>query len=258
MSRFDAEEYTRFRIHYPESLFFPLKPYLFSGCEVLDVGSGTGFAAISFLGFFDSCKITLIEPDLEMHHRAKVLTASYSQIQNHYCAPAESLPVADRSCDVVVIASAWHWMRYEQTVRELERVLRPGGVLYVVEYRFPRVKGNPGLNEWIRRQFNLYWKAENQTPRGSLFEITSSIRSASGFSQVTQLEKEEERVQSIDAFCGMIYSQSRFLNYESSLALEERSRYRAQIKSAIFEQAHTFSEIEAIYPFQGFLFRRRP
>ena len=45
---------------------------------------------------------------------------------------AEEIPAADSSYDVVIAASAWHWVDEERAVPEVARVLRPGGRLSLV------------------------------------------------------------------------------------------------------------------------------
>ena len=47
-------------------------------------------------------------------------------------AVAEHLPIAATTLDAAVASSAWHWMDADQTVAEIGRVLRPGGVLGIV------------------------------------------------------------------------------------------------------------------------------
>ena len=46
----------------------------------------------------------------------------------------EEIPAEDRSFDVVIGASSWHWVDEERALPEVARVLRPGGsVLVAVE-----------------------------------------------------------------------------------------------------------------------------
>jgi SAM-dependent methyltransferase len=45
---------------------------------------------------------------------------------------AEALPSPDASVDVVLAASAWHWVDEARAVPEVARVLRPGGRLSLV------------------------------------------------------------------------------------------------------------------------------
>jgi SAM-dependent methyltransferase len=45
---------------------------------------------------------------------------------------AEEIPLPDDSVDAVLVAQAWHWFDTERAVKEVARVLRPGGRLGLV------------------------------------------------------------------------------------------------------------------------------
>ncbi len=45
---------------------------------------------------------------------------------------AEEIPLPDDSVDAVLVAQAWHWFDPERAVKEVARVLRPGGRLGLV------------------------------------------------------------------------------------------------------------------------------
>ena len=53
------------------------------------------------------------------------------------------LPYPDRSFDLVVSTiSMHHWHELEQPLRELYRVLRPGGQLWIYDFRFVNTKSS--------------------------------------------------------------------------------------------------------------------
>jgi ubiquinone/menaquinone biosynthesis C-methylase UbiE len=45
---------------------------------------------------------------------------------------AEAIPLEDASVDAVTVAQAFHWFRADEALREIHRVLRPGGGLALV------------------------------------------------------------------------------------------------------------------------------
>lgn len=45
---------------------------------------------------------------------------------------AEEIPLPDASVDAVLVAQAWHWFDPHRAVKEVARVLRPGGRLGLV------------------------------------------------------------------------------------------------------------------------------
>ncbi len=68
-----------------------------------------------------------IEPDPRMR---KVLRRRSRAVA--LGALGQALPFADACLDAVVVSSAWHWMEGEETVAEVARVLRPGGIFGVL------------------------------------------------------------------------------------------------------------------------------
>jgi ubiquinone/menaquinone biosynthesis C-methylase UbiE len=92
----------------------------------LDLGAGTGACSRLLLAHADH--VNAVEPDERMREilKAEVPTATVLAGQG------ESIPLPDSSADAIFASSSWHWMEPEPTLREVARVLRPGGVVGVL------------------------------------------------------------------------------------------------------------------------------
>lgn len=104
---------------------------------VVDLGSGSGLSsrwAATWAG-----SVVGIEPNHEMRALAEshpVPGASFRAGMSH----ETGLP--DASADVVMAVQAMHWMEPGPTLAEVARVLRPGGVLAVIDCDWPPVAGS--------------------------------------------------------------------------------------------------------------------
>jgi len=123
-----AEAYERARPDYPVTAVrhiarvFDLGP----GRTVLDLGSGTGKFTRSLLSL--GAAVVAIEPTRGMR---EVFERTLSQVAVHD-GTAEAMPIPDAFADAVVSAQAFHWFRPRPALREIRRVLRPGGGLALV------------------------------------------------------------------------------------------------------------------------------
>lgn len=136
-----ADSYERGRPGFPEAAVKWLIGR--DAAQVLELGAGTGKFTDSLVA--QGHHVVATEPDEAMLEvlRARVPDALA------ILAAAESLPVADRSQDIVVAAQCFHWFDHPKALPEIARVLKPGGVLAVVwNHRDDRVP-------WVRRLGDL-------------------------------------------------------------------------------------------------------
>lgn len=64
--------------------------------------------------------------------------------------PAESLPLAGHSFDLLTVSSGLHWFGRTAFLAEARRVLRPNGWLVIYDNFFSaNLQGNPGFNPWF-------------------------------------------------------------------------------------------------------------
>jgi SAM-dependent methyltransferase len=91
--------------------------------RVVDLGAGTG--ALTRLLIDRADEVVAVEPDDRMR---SVLTAEVPRARA-VMGRGESMPLPDGYADAVLASSSWHWMDPVPTLREVGRILVPGGIL---------------------------------------------------------------------------------------------------------------------------------
>jgi len=123
-----AQAYVRGRPGYPSEAVAWLGALLHvgPGRKVLEVGAGTG----KFIPILQRCggDVFAVEPVAAM--RAQ-LARAFPDVEV-LAGTAESLPLPDGAVDAVVCAQSFHWFATAAAVREMQRVLAPGGTLGLI------------------------------------------------------------------------------------------------------------------------------
>ena len=100
--------------------------------EVLEIGSGTG---ANMRYFRPGTRIIAAEPNRHMHDKLRQRAQRYDVDLEILSAPAEALPLTDASVDAVVASLVLCTVEYPRSaVREILRVLRPGGRFLCIEH----------------------------------------------------------------------------------------------------------------------------
>ncbi len=117
-----ADRYTQFRPHYPAELFRFLATLPARTERAWDCGTGNGQAAVVLAEFFD--EVVATDPSAgQIEHACEHPRVRYQ------VAPAEAVPLADGSTDLVTVAQALHWFDHPRFYDEVRRVLRPAGAI---------------------------------------------------------------------------------------------------------------------------------
>lgn len=120
----EAAAYERGRPSYPPEAINWLLPD--GARDVLDLGAGTGKLTTRLVE--RGLDVTAVDPIPEM---LELLSSSLPETPA-LLGTAEDIPLPDDSVDAVLVAQAWHWFDEERAVKEITRVLRPGGTLGLV------------------------------------------------------------------------------------------------------------------------------
>ena len=108
-----------------------------NGGRVLDVGTGPGRLLLAIAHRRPDAHLTGIDPSADMvGHADRHVRHAGLQNADVRVAAAEDLPFADSSFDAVISTlSGHHWGDPVAAIAEQQRVLRPGGHLWIVDLR---------------------------------------------------------------------------------------------------------------------------
>lgn len=102
--------------------------------SVLDVGCGTGRLLRRARIYWPEAQLIGVDPANGMIETAKRLTPNAT----FFTGMAEALPLQDASVDLALSTISFHhWQNQQAGIREIARVLRPGGYFLLVDMSFP-------------------------------------------------------------------------------------------------------------------------
>jgi SAM-dependent methyltransferase len=157
-----AEYYEAARPKYPDRLFDDLLAAVaVRTARVLEIGPGTGQATLPLLE--QGCSVVAVElgPRLAARLRARVAGFPNATV---IAGSFEEVDLPPASFDVVTAATAIHWIDPDVRYRRAHQLLRPGGVVAVIELIQVRGMQTPDFFEVAHPIYARYREAERRRP----------------------------------------------------------------------------------------------
>lgn len=151
-----AAQYASFRPSYPDELFNWLASIAPRRNLAWDCGAGSGQATAALAARFDR----VLGTDISSAQLA--LAPALANVE-YRVTPAESSGLPDSSTDLVTVAQAMHWFDLPKFYAEVQRVLKPHGVIAAWGYNRLRI-GDGELQRIVDRFYEetigAYWPPE--------------------------------------------------------------------------------------------------
>lgn len=125
--------------------------------QAWDVATGNGQAAAMLANYFETVQATDISAQ-QLQHAISKPNIVYS------LEAAEQASFLPNSFDVITVAQAIHWLRFDEFYEQVHRTLKPGGVFVVIGY--PLFSVNKQTDEIIAHFYDQtlagYWDPERK------------------------------------------------------------------------------------------------
>ena len=181
--------YDKFRPKYSKSVLTQISSLLNkspSDSTVADIGAGTGIWS-RMLCNLKFKKVYSVEPNDEM--RKYGMRHDTSGIQ-WISGSGEQTTLADKSCNLVSMASSFHWVDFDIGIKEFHRILNDDGV-FVALWNPRYLKNSPLLLDIENKLASLKGGNIERISSGSsktIETLTSNLKESRYFDKVTYIE----------------------------------------------------------------------
>ena len=147
------------------------------GMKFPDIGTGPGTIPLNLKKLFPETHFTVIDISSGMLRTARAYASKAGLPMALSVGDGECLPIGSGKIDGVISFFAMHHMDHpERLLQEIDRVLKPGGPLLIIDFR-------RDMSGWLFKTINALWQAaffsvqagqdsqSQPVPRGALMKL---------------------------------------------------------------------------------------
>jgi ubiquinone/menaquinone biosynthesis C-methylase UbiE len=152
-----SEQYVKFRPTYPDELYQFLLPLVKTKDAAWDCGTGNGQVAQELSKHFKKVYATDIS-------EKQIKNAIQRENIFYKVESAERTSFPDKSFDLITVAQAIHWFDFGAFYKEVERTIKPNGVLAVIGYGLLSIDEDTDkiINRFYHEIVGPYWDKERK------------------------------------------------------------------------------------------------
>lgn len=236
----EASAYSRGRPRYPDTLLPWIRDQLGvgSGVRALDLGAGTG--KFTELLVRSGARVFALEPVQAMRTQLEREVPNAETLEG----TAQAIPLDTESIDAVTCAQSFHWFATRAALKEIHRVLAPGGRLGLIwNVRDESVA-------WVAAITKLLQPYEGDTPR---FHQGTWRAAFTGdlFSTLTETQFAHRHKGSAQA---VIIDRFMSVSFVASLPTAEKVAVKARLESLIRATPELNEHAEIVFPYRTYAF----
>jgi ubiquinone/menaquinone biosynthesis C-methylase UbiE len=184
-----ADLYARYRPTYPKELYEYILSFVKEKNTAWDCATGNGQAAVVLAEYFKK----VIATDISAAQIEKAIPKG--NIEYSVCS-AESTPFADNTFDLVTVAQAYHWIKWDEFKKEVTRVCKANAVIAVWTYDRNSL-GDKKIDDAIRGFYENvtkpYWDYERKyvEEKYSTVEFDYELLPVKNFETILNWQRED-------------------------------------------------------------------
>lgn len=246
-----AQHYTRYRAGYSHSVSRAILGTLgrdASQLDGVDVGAGTGIWSrqVAQLGFRS---VHAVEPNEDMFNHGIASSEGSGIVWSRGSAEQTGLP--DQCCDLVSMASSFHWADFDLASQEFCRILRPGG-RFTALWNPRVVDESPLLVEIEDFLSSLRPEMKRVSSGRSDFtaQLSDRLRASSYWEDLVYIEGRHIELQSPERYLGLWRSVN---DVQAQLGPQKFAQFLEFVEGKVTGLEH----IEATYQTRAWVVRKR-